>query len=97
MDEFGAMPAPMVKRAVKRRVRRRRRVKRAVRRAVVKKAVRRRVVYLIDLDLAPCRAVAGNRHDLARVRGVRDFHDRRAVAQPHDGVLAIVVEIDEAP
>ncbi len=43
-------------------------------------AIRAAVEDLIDLDLAPRRAVAGNRDDLARIDGIRDVDDRRAVA-----------------
>src|SRR6185503_16188634 len=32
-----------------------------------------------------------------RIDSVGDIDDRRAVAQPHDGVLAVVIAVDEAP
>ena len=60
-------------------------------------AIRRCVEHLIHLDLAPRRGIAGDRDDLARVDGVRHFDDGRAVAQAEDGVLAVVVQVHEAP
>ena len=60
-------------------------------------AIRRCVEHLIHLDLAPRRGIAGDRDDLARVDGVRHFDDGRAVAQADDGVLAVVVQVHEAP